>query len=47
MDGADAAMAQIEKYRYTSDNGLANWLREKIDVMDFAQIIERLSNLNK
>ena len=44
VDGADAAIAQIEKYRYTSDGGLAEWLRERVDVMDFEQIIEKLSN---
>jgi len=42
MDGADEAMAEIEKYQYTADDGLASFLREKIDVMDFDAIIEKL-----
>jgi HPt (histidine-containing phosphotransfer) domain-containing protein len=46
MDGADAAMEEIEKYRYTSDNGLANWLRESMDRMAFPQIVDKLSDLN-
>jgi len=46
MDGADAAMEEIEKYQYTDDYGLANWLRENIDMMNFAQIVQKLSNLN-
>jgi len=46
MDGADAAMEEIEKYQYTSDDGLAVWLRENMDRMDFAQIVKRLSGPN-
>ena len=41
----DAAMDIIEKYKYTSDGGLADWLRENIDKMKFAQIVERLSDI--
>jgi len=44
MDGVDKAMAEIEKYQYESDNGLADWLCEKADKMDFVQIVEKLSN---
>ncbi|MCL2209054.1 MAG: transporter substrate-binding domain-containing protein [Treponema sp.] len=43
MDDADAAMALLEKYQYTSDDGLVNWLRETIDRMDFAKIVNKLS----
>ena len=43
MDDADAAMAQLEKYQYTSDDGLVNWLRETIDRMDFIKIVNKLS----
>ena len=46
MDGADAAMEEIEEYQYTADDGLANWLRENIDMMNFAQIVQKLSQLN-
>ncbi|MCL2763853.1 MAG: ATP-binding protein [Treponema sp.] len=45
MDEADAAMYEIQKYQYESDDGLANWLQEAIDRMDFAQIVKKLSNL--
>ena len=45
MDGVDAAMEEIEKYEYTSDDGLAVWLRENIDRMAFMQIAEKLSDL--
>jgi len=46
MDGADAAMEEIERYQYTADNGLANWLRESMDKMNFAQIVKKLSDSN-
>jgi CheY-like chemotaxis protein len=43
MDGADAAMAEIEQYEYEADGGLAAWLREKADLADFAAITQRLT----
>ena len=46
MDGADAAMDEIEKYEYTSDNGLVSWLRENVDQANFSQIKEKLNNLD-
>ncbi|MCL2096255.1 MAG: response regulator [Oscillospiraceae bacterium] len=47
MDGADAAMAEIEKYVYESetDNNLADWLRENVDSVNFAGVGERLTFL--
>jgi signal transduction histidine kinase/ActR/RegA family two-component response regulator/HPt (histidine-containing phosphotransfer) domain-containing protein len=44
VDGVDAAMAEIEKYRYKSDadNELLHWLRENVNMMKFKQISERL-----
>ena len=40
MDGVDAAMAKIEDYEY--DDGLADWLRENVDQMNFEQMTEKL-----
>jgi HPt (histidine-containing phosphotransfer) domain-containing protein len=42
MDGVDAAMTELESSEYTCDNGLAPWLRENVDKMNFAQIQEKL-----
>jgi len=42
----EATMAEIEKYQYQADNGLVDWLRKSIDIMNFQQIVERLSDLN-
>ncbi|MCL2810216.1 MAG: Hpt domain-containing protein, partial [Treponema sp.] len=42
MDGADNAMAEIEKFQYESDDGLADWLRESLDRMDLKQIADKL-----
>jgi len=47
MDGADAAMAELEEYRYESDNDLVGWLRDCIDSMQYEKITERLLNFNK
>jgi CheY-like chemotaxis protein len=46
MDGVDAAMAELESCEYESDNGLAAWLRENVDRMNFTQIVTRLSEEN-
>jgi len=45
MDGADEAMAELEKYKYETDNDLIGWLRGCIDRMQFEEIAERLTNL--
>ena len=45
MDGVDAAMAEIERYKYLSDDGLAAWLRENVDQMNLKQIEEKLAVL--
>jgi len=42
MDGADEAMAELEKYKYESDNDLVVWLRNAIDRMQFEEIAEKL-----
>jgi len=47
MDGADAAMMQIEQFQYEADDGLADWLRENIDRMNFKQIVEKLTAVIK
>ncbi|MCL2821069.1 MAG: ATP-binding protein [Oscillospiraceae bacterium] len=43
--GVDDAMTEIDKYQYKSDDGLAVWLREKVDMMQYMEISERLSKL--
>ncbi|MCL2603875.1 MAG: ATP-binding protein [Defluviitaleaceae bacterium] len=43
MKNADIAMAEIEKYQYTADDGLTAWLRENVDLINFREIVERLS----
>jgi len=46
MDGADEAMAELEKYRYESDNDLVGWLRNAVDRMQFEEIAEKLKSIN-
>ena len=43
MDKADMTMTEIEKYCYTDDEGLTEWLRESVDLINFEQIKEKLS----
>jgi len=38
IDDAEAIMAEIDYYKYTSDDGLADWLREKIEMTDLLEI---------
>jgi hypothetical protein len=45
MDGVDAAMKEIESFDYQSDDGLAAWLRENVEKMNFLKIIEKLVSL--
>ncbi|MCL2108861.1 MAG: hypothetical protein FWH20_05895, partial [Oscillospiraceae bacterium] len=42
MDGADTAMEEIEAYKYTADDGLVEWLRQKVDVVDYPAIVQKL-----
>ena len=45
MDEAEDAMAEIDAYHYESDGGLADWLRENVNLTNFKIIIERLSTI--
>jgi len=45
MDDVDAAMTEIEMYNYTSDEELASWLRENVDMMNFREIVIKLEKL--
>jgi CheY-like chemotaxis protein len=38
----DALMEEIERFEYESDEGLAKWLRENVDQMNYSEIAERL-----
>jgi hypothetical protein len=46
MDGVDEAMAEITAYEYEYDDGLAEWLRLNVDLMNFTEIVEKLSSLD-
>jgi hypothetical protein len=40
-------MKELDRYDYEHDNGLITWLREKIEVMDYALIKEKLITITK
>jgi CheY-like chemotaxis protein/HPt (histidine-containing phosphotransfer) domain-containing protein len=44
MDTVDGAIAELEKYEYETGGELVLWLRENIDVLNFSEIVKRLSS---
>ncbi|MCL2718148.1 MAG: ATP-binding protein [Lachnospiraceae bacterium] len=45
MDDLDAAIEEIEKYRYESDDGFMDWLREALGNMNLRQIAAKLTDM--
>jgi len=43
MDMVDEIMLEINQFQYDSDNGLAVWLQENVEQMNFDLIIKKLS----
>jgi len=43
MTSADEVMSQIDEFKYDSDDGLAEWLRFNVDVINYDQVISKLS----
>jgi len=44
MGKADEIMAELEKYKYESDNDLIIWLRTAVDRMQFEEIAQKLNS---
>jgi len=38
-------MEKIDEYQYDSDDGLSEWLRENIDLMNYSQVTEKLTSV--
>ena len=47
IDGIDAAIEAIEAYDYTADGGLAAWLKQQVDQMEYELIKTELSTLDQ
>ena len=45
IEKIDEVMAEIDSYEYESDAGLAVWLRDNIDHLNYELIVEKLSDL--
>ena len=45
MDDLDAAMDDMGRYQYDSDEGLADWLRGAVSNMELTKIVEKLVDL--
>jgi len=43
MTSADEIMEKIDEYKYEEDDGLVEWLRINVDVINYDQIINKLS----
>jgi len=44
MSSVDRSIAEIEKYDYKSDKKLSVWLRENVDMINFAEIVNRITD---
>ncbi|MCL2052684.1 MAG: response regulator [Lachnospiraceae bacterium] len=44
MTLVDEAMEIIEAYEYTDDDGLSEWLKDKVSLMKFDEVVGRLAN---
>jgi PAS domain S-box-containing protein len=47
MDGADAAIAELENYEYESEGELVEWLKDNVNKLNFIEIEDKLSTLDK
>jgi len=45
VDLIDQAMEELELYQYKSDDGLAQWLRENVDMMNYKDIAEKITTI--
>jgi len=45
MDGVDEAMAEIDVYTYNADDGLTEWLKSKVDLMGFSDIVAKITEV--
>jgi hypothetical protein len=45
MSRAEAALQEIEKYQYETDDDLVDWLRKNLDLTNFQEMEEKLSGL--
>ncbi|MCL2627185.1 MAG: ATP-binding protein [Oscillospiraceae bacterium] len=42
MDGVDAAMEEIDAFTYENDGGLVVWVKSKVDLMAFSEIVAKI-----
>jgi CheY-like chemotaxis protein len=45
IDEVDAAMEELGKYSYSEDSGLMDWLKERLALMQYPEIIEKLKGI--
>ncbi|MDR2461489.1 MAG: response regulator [Deltaproteobacteria bacterium] len=42
MDGVDSAMDELKKYTYENDPELVDWLKKRVELMEFDEIVSKL-----
>jgi hypothetical protein len=42
MDEVDKAMEEIDKYTYENDPDIVSWLKKRIELMEFNEIVHKL-----
>ena len=45
MGEVDAVMKEIDYFQYESDDGIVDWLRENVELVNFDEIVQKLSGL--
>jgi hypothetical protein len=45
INDVENAMSKIEQFQYEADDGLADWLRKNVDIMNFGKVADKLSYL--
>jgi PAS domain S-box-containing protein len=45
IEEIEAVMSEIEAFQYDADDGLALWLRDNVDQMNYSEIVEKLSQI--
>jgi signal transduction histidine kinase len=45
VSAAEKAMDEIEMYEYETDKELSGWLRENVDLINFAEVVDRVEGL--
>jgi hypothetical protein len=43
LKGIEKAMDELDSANYDTDDDLVTWLKEKVDMLDYSEVVKRLS----